>query len=70
MAVEKPEKLLRDWKRRNRQIGSRVELESDGRQYAGTCIGIDPVEGLIVQIDRGPVKIFSAAQTSVVKNGS
>ncbi len=68
-AVEKPEKLLRDWKRRNRQIGSRVELESDGRQYAGTCIGIDPVEGLIVQIDRGPVKIFSAAQTTVIKNG-
>jgi BirA family transcriptional regulator, biotin operon repressor / biotin---[acetyl-CoA-carboxylase] ligase len=69
-AVEKPEKLLHDWKRRNRQIGSRVELESDGRQYAGTCVGIDPVEGLIVQIDRGPVKIFSAAHTTVIKNGS
>jgi BirA family biotin operon repressor/biotin-[acetyl-CoA-carboxylase] ligase len=68
-AAENPEKLLNDWKHHNRQIGSRIELESDGRQYAGTCIGIDPLEGLIVQIDRGPVKIFSAAQTTIVKNG-
>jgi BirA family biotin operon repressor/biotin-[acetyl-CoA-carboxylase] ligase len=66
-ASENPEKLLNAWKRHNRQIGSRIELESDGKQYSGTCVGIDPAEGLIVHLDRGPVKIFSASQTTIAK---
>lgn len=68
-ATQNPEKLLDAWKRHNRQIGSRIELESDGKQYRGTCVGIDPAEGLIVHLDRGPVKIFLASQTTVIKNG-
>ena len=66
-AAQNPEKLLTAWKRHNRQIGSRIELESDGKQYRGTCIGIDPAEGLIVHLDRGPVKVFSASQTTILK---
>ncbi len=69
IAAQHPEKLLNAWKRHNRQIGSHIELESDGRQYSGTCVGIDPAEGLIVHLDRGPVKIFPASQTTVIKNG-
>jgi BirA family biotin operon repressor/biotin-[acetyl-CoA-carboxylase] ligase len=67
IAAQNPEKLLDAWKRHNRQIGSRIELESDGKQYRGTCVGIDPAEGLIVHLDRGPVKVFSASQTTVLK---
>lgn len=66
-AVQSPEKLLNHWIRHNRQIGTRIELESDGKLYSGTCVGIDPAEGLIVHLDRGPVKIFSASQTTIVK---
>ncbi len=67
-AAQDRQSVVDAWLLRNRQIGKRIAVESDGRQYAGTCIGIDPIEGLIVQIDRGPVKIFSAAQTTVIKN--
>jgi BirA family biotin operon repressor/biotin-[acetyl-CoA-carboxylase] ligase len=66
-AAQNPEKPLNAWKRHNRQIGSRIELESDGKRYRGTCVGIDPAEGLIVHLDRGPVKIFSAAQSTILK---
>lgn len=66
-ATENPEKLLNAWKRHNRQIGSRIELESDGKQYCGTCVGIDPTEGLIVHLDRGHVKIFPASHTTILK---
>jgi len=67
-AAENPEKLLNHWKRHNRQIGKRIRLESDGKIYAGTCLGIDPVAGLIVQLEHGPRRIFSAAHTTVLKN--
>jgi BirA family transcriptional regulator, biotin operon repressor / biotin---[acetyl-CoA-carboxylase] ligase len=67
MASENPEKLTNHWKRHNRQIGARIELESDGKQYCGTCVGLSPDEGLIVHLDRGPVKIFSASQTTLRK---
>jgi BirA family biotin operon repressor/biotin-[acetyl-CoA-carboxylase] ligase len=68
MAAENPEKLLNAWKRHNRQIGTRIELESDSKLYSGTCVGIDPAEGLIVHLDRGPVKIFPASQTTILKS--
>jgi BirA family biotin operon repressor/biotin-[acetyl-CoA-carboxylase] ligase len=61
-------RVVEEWKRRNRQIGSRLSLESDGKIYCGTCLGIDPAEGLIVQLDHGPIRIFSAATTMLVKN--
>jgi biotin-(acetyl-CoA carboxylase) ligase len=63
-----PAKVVEEWKRRNRQIGTRLSLESDGQIYCGTCLGIDPAEGLIVQLDRGPIRIFSAASTTLIKN--
>jgi BirA family transcriptional regulator, biotin operon repressor / biotin---[acetyl-CoA-carboxylase] ligase len=66
-AAHNSEKLLDNWKHHNRQIGSRIELESDGKLYSGTCVGIDPAEGLIVHLDRGPVKIFPASQTTIQK---
>jgi len=70
VAAVNAEKLLNEWKKHNRQIGSRIELESDGRRYSGTCVGIDPTEGLIVHLDRGPVRIFSASHSSIIQNGS
>jgi BirA family biotin operon repressor/biotin-[acetyl-CoA-carboxylase] ligase len=68
LAIIKPAQLAAQWQRHNRQIGSRIELESDGKIYCGTCLGIDPAEGLIVQLDRGPIHVFSAATTTLIKN--
>ncbi|MBN2512832.1 MAG: biotin--[acetyl-CoA-carboxylase] ligase [Sedimentisphaerales bacterium] len=62
-----PDSLLCHWRKYNRQIGTRIELESDGRPYRGTCIGIDPTQGLIVQLEDGPIRIFSAAHSSILK---
>jgi BirA family biotin operon repressor/biotin-[acetyl-CoA-carboxylase] ligase len=66
-AETNPDSLLHQWRKYNRQIGTRIELESDGRPYRGTCIGIDPTEGLIVQLEDGPIRIFSAAHSSILK---
>lgn len=62
------ESIVEEWKRRNRQIGERIQLESDGKLYSGTCVGIDPAEGLIIQLDGGGIRMFSAATSTVVKN--
>ncbi|MGH2270191.1 biotin--[acetyl-CoA-carboxylase] ligase [Anaerohalosphaeraceae bacterium U12dextr] len=66
-AETNPDSLLQHWCKYNRQIGTRIELESDGRLYRGTCIGIDPTEGLIVQLEDGPIRVFSAAHSSILK---
>lgn len=68
MAQTNPDKLVQEWQKYNRQIGTRIELESDGKPYRGTCIGIDPAEGLIVQLEDGPIRIFSAVHSSILKN--
>lgn len=60
--------VVDEWKRRNRQIGTRLSLESDGQIYCGTCLGIDPAEGLIVQLDSGAIRVFSPATTTLIKN--
>jgi hypothetical protein len=39
----------------------------NGKKFAGNCIGIDPEKGLILQLDRGGVRMFDASQTSIVK---
>lgn len=61
-----PRAILADWKRANHQVGSRIALRHANRTYRGTCLGVDPAEGLIVQLDNGPVRLFPAAQTSVI----
>ena len=63
-----PKNVVDEWKRRNRQIGTRLLLESDGQIYCGTCLGIDPADGLIVQLDSGAIRVFSPATTTLIKN--
>lgn len=78
LLLETLETRLRDAEKRNRiitgrwqelssQLGHRVAVEYDGRQYAGQCIGIDPREGLILQLER-TVKIFPSAHTTILKH--
>lgn len=57
------------WRELSIQLGHRVRLIFNGREFAGNCIGIDPEKGLIVQLDRGGVRMFDAAHTRVVPAG-
>ena len=55
------------WQQLSDLLGRHIIVESDNRQYSGFCRGIDPAEGLVVQLDAGPVRIFNANQTSILR---
>ena len=58
------------WQQLSNQIGQRVHLQFKGEDFHGHCIGVDPVEGLILQLDRGSVRMFEAAHTTIIKQKS
>jgi len=61
--------VVRRWGQLSVLLGRRVKVEFDRKQFTGNCIGVDPVRGLILQLDRGGVRIFDAAQTSILAFG-
>jgi BirA family transcriptional regulator, biotin operon repressor / biotin---[acetyl-CoA-carboxylase] ligase len=61
-------RVLDTWNRLSTQRGQRVTVAYNGRHFTGNCIGVDPEKGLILQLDRGGVRMFDAAHTSIVKN--
>ena len=54
------------WSHLSTQLHQRVTLSYNGRHFTGHCIGVDPERGLILQLDRGGVRIFHAAHTHIV----
>ena len=61
------ERVVETWRRLSTQLGQRVTVSYNGRRFTGHCIGVDPEKGLILQLDRGGVRMFDAAHTSIVK---
>jgi len=59
--------VLETWSRLSTQLGQRVTLSYNKRRFTGNCIGVDPEKGLILQLDRGGVRIFDAAHTHIIK---
>jgi BirA family biotin operon repressor/biotin-[acetyl-CoA-carboxylase] ligase len=55
------------WSRLSTQLGQRITLSCNRKRFAGNCIGVDPEKGLILQLDRGGVRMFDAAHTHIVK---
>jgi len=51
-------------------FGKRITVEHNGAQFTGNCIGVEPAEGLIIQLERGGVRMFHAVSTTIVKNGT
>ncbi|MBN1817432.1 MAG: biotin--[acetyl-CoA-carboxylase] ligase [Sedimentisphaerales bacterium] len=51
----------------NSQLGRHLVVEYRRHRFSGTCIGIDPIQGLIMQLDRGGVSMFPACQSRIVK---
>ena len=61
-------RVVKEWGRLSSQLGHRVTVECDGKEHSGHCIGVDPARGLILQLDRGSVRMFDAAHTTIVKH--
>jgi len=59
--------VIETWSHLSTQLGQRVTLSFNRRRFTGNCIGVDPEKGLILQLDRGGVRMFDAAHTHIVK---
>jgi BirA family biotin operon repressor/biotin-[acetyl-CoA-carboxylase] ligase len=68
VGLKNPDEIAEKWRSMSVLLGKRVTVEHNSRQFTGNCIGIEPAEGLIIQLERGGVKIFNAASTTIVKN--
>ena len=66
--LKNPGEIVEKWQDMSILLGRQITVEQDGRQFTGNCIGIEPAEGLIIQLERGGVKIFDAAATTIVKS--
>ena len=66
-ARDNGQQIIDSWSRLSTQLGQRITVLFDGHRFTGTCTGIDPEKGLIVQLDSGAIRFFPAAQTSIVK---
>lgn len=60
-------RVIEAWSLLSTQLHQRVTLSYNGKRFTGHCIGADPEKGLILQLDRGGVRMFDAAHTTVVK---
>ncbi len=60
------EELLRCWRRRCIQLGTRVHLRCNGEDVHGQVLDVDPDAGLIVRTDTGTLLHLPAATTSVL----
>lgn len=67
VAASDVKKVTDQWRKLSIQLGHRVTLLFNGRKFTGNCIGIDPEEGLILQLDTGGVTMFDAAHTTIVR---
>ena len=67
VAERNGKQVIDTWSRLSTQLGQRVTLSCNKRRYTGNCIGVDPEKGLILQLDRGGVRMFDAAHTHIVK---
>lgn len=68
VAKSNPSKIISRWTSLSTQLGTHVTVEHNQKRFSGNCIGVDPAAGLILQLDKGGVRMFHAAQTTIVKH--
>jgi len=68
VAKNAPRKIVDRWTSLSTQLGTLVTVEYNQQRFSGNCIGVDPAEGLILQLDKGGVRMFDAAHTTIVKH--
>jgi BirA family biotin operon repressor/biotin-[acetyl-CoA-carboxylase] ligase len=67
LAAMDKKRIIDAWSGLSVQLGHHVTLSYNRRKFTGRCIGIDPEKGLILQLDRGGVRIFDAVHTTIAK---
>jgi BirA family biotin operon repressor/biotin-[acetyl-CoA-carboxylase] ligase len=60
--------VIERWLQLSGMLGRPLTVECDGVRYSGFCRGVDPVDGLILQLDNSLVRMFTAAQTSIIES--
>jgi BirA family biotin operon repressor/biotin-[acetyl-CoA-carboxylase] ligase len=60
------QKIADTWKRYNRQIGNPIRILENRQTFVGTCLDIDPIRGLVVQLHDGPIRFFHAADCTII----
>jgi BirA family biotin operon repressor/biotin-[acetyl-CoA-carboxylase] ligase len=68
IAKSHPSKIIDRWTSLSTQLGTLVTVEYNQQRFSGNCIGVDPAAGLILQLDKGGVRMFDAAHTTIVKH--
>ena len=56
------------WLQLSGMLGRHITVECDGIRHSGFCRGVDPVNGLILQLDNSLVRLFAAAQTHIIES--
>ena len=67
-AETEEQQIVERWRRLSIQLGHRVTIVYDGKRFRGNCIGVDPVQGLILQLDHGGVRMFDAAHSTIARD--
>ncbi len=62
-AKNNPQKIINLCKTQSALLNQRITLEYENQAYTGQCIDIDPLHGLVLVLDRGPLKAFEAYKT-------
>jgi biotin-(acetyl-CoA carboxylase) ligase len=57
--------LRSEWSRHALPLGKRLRILSEGRRFSGTLIELDPEGGILVEMDEGGRKLFSAYTTTI-----
>ncbi len=57
--------LRSEWSRHALPLGKRLRILSEGRRFSGTLIELDPEGGILVELDEGGRKLFSAYTTTI-----
>jgi BirA family biotin operon repressor/biotin-[acetyl-CoA-carboxylase] ligase len=65
---DNPASIIEKWQSRNMLLGKRVTIEHNGEKFTGKCLGIEPTEGLIVQLECGENRMFDAVFTMILKS--
>jgi BirA family biotin operon repressor/biotin-[acetyl-CoA-carboxylase] ligase len=66
-ATTNSEAILEKWRQLSTQLGQRLTVAYDGQEFTGSCVGVDPLKGLILQLDSGAMRFFPANQATISK---
>jgi len=59
--------VVERWQQLSTQLHRRITLFYNKKRFIGNCVGVDPENGLILQLDTGGIRMLDAAHTNVAK---